>query len=159
MSDDDAELLAAYDAQMRGVPPVRPVGTTYEQDGPLVRIVGQFRGLVTAPRDVGLRGAALDALIARQREYFAARGEAVEWKVRGHDAPGDLRQRLLAAGFAPEDQETVLVRDAEGLAAAPAGPPLPADVTLRQTTEAADLRRLGFRAITTTTPYVWTPHS
>nr|WSX76870.1 GNAT family N-acetyltransferase [Streptomyces sp. NBC_00899] len=144
MTEDDAKLLDAYDAQMRGVPPVRPVGAHYEQDGPLVRIVGQFRGFVTAPQDLGLRGAELDALIARQRDYFAARGEAVEWKIRGHDAPADLPERLRAAGFAAEDQETVLVGRADELAAAGAGRrPLAEGVTLRQTTDPADLARVG----------------
>lgn len=37
-------LLSAYDNQMRGTPPVPPAGVTYEKDGPLLRIVGQFRG-------------------------------------------------------------------------------------------------------------------
>jgi len=142
VTEDDVTLLAAYDAQMRGVPPVRPTGTRYEQDGPLVRIVGQFRGFVTAPQDPGVRGAELDALIARQRDYFAARGEAVEWKVRGHDAPADLPERLRAAGFAPEDQETVLVGRADELAGA-APRPLADGVTVRQTTDAGDLRRVG----------------
>ncbi|WUH95743.1 GNAT family N-acetyltransferase [Streptomyces sp. NBC_00433] len=136
-------LLAAYDAQMRGVPAVRPAGTRYEEDGGLVRVVGQFRGLVTAPRDVGVRGAELDALIARQRDYFAARGEAVEWKVRGHDVPADLTERLRAAGFAAEDRETVLVARAAELAQATAGRPLPDGVTLREATAAADLRGIG----------------
>lgn len=137
------QLLAAYDAQMRGVPPVRPTGTRYEHDGPLVRTVGQFRGFVTAPQDPGLRGAELDALIARQRDYFAARGEAVEWKVRGHDAPADLPERLAAAGFVPEDRETVLVARAADLAAGPAPRPLADGVTVRQTTDPGDLRSIG----------------
>lgn len=41
-------LLSAYDDQMRGAPPHPPTGVTYEQDGPLLRIVGQFRGFVGA---------------------------------------------------------------------------------------------------------------
>lgn len=143
MTEDDTSLLAAYDAQMRGVPPVLPVGVRYERDGPLVRIVGQFRGFVTAPRDLGVSGADLDALIARQRDCFAARGEAVEWKIRGHDAPADLPERLRAAGFVAEDQETVLVGRADELAASGTAHPLGDGVTLRQTTAADDLRRIG----------------
>jgi hypothetical protein len=79
--NDIDTLLAAYDEQMRGAPPNPPAGVRYEQDGPLLRIVGQFRGFISAPRDVGVRGTELDQLIARQRDYFAARGEAVEWTV------------------------------------------------------------------------------
>ncbi|WP_055585415.1 GNAT family N-acetyltransferase [Peterkaempfera griseoplana] len=139
MTDIDG-LLAAYDEQMRGAAPTPPAGARYEQDGPLLRIVGQFRGLVTGPADLGVGGAALDGLIARQRDYFAARGEAVEWKVRGHDRPADLTDRLRAAGFVPEAQETVLIGRADELAAEPV---LPDGVVLRQVTEDRDMRRIA----------------
>jgi hypothetical protein len=137
---DIETLRAAYDEQVRGVPPHPPAGVTHEQDGPLLRIVGQHRGFVTGPRDLGLRGTELDRLIARQRDYFAARGEAVEWKTRGHDLPADLPERLRAAGFVPEEQETVLIgRTAE--LAVPAAPP--EGVTLRQVTADADMHRIA----------------
>ena len=133
-------LLAAYDEQLRGAPPTPPIGVTYEGDGPLLRITGQFRGLVSAPRDVGVRGLELDRLIARQRDYFAERGEAVEWKTHGHDLPADLPQRLLTAGFVAEEEETVLI----GVAAEMAAEMAPPDgVVLRQVTTDTDMRRIA----------------
>jgi hypothetical protein len=75
-------------------------------------------GRIRAPRDVGVTGAGLDRLIARQRDYFQARGEGVEWKVRARDRPADLAERLAAAGFVPE----VLVGFAEEVAAEPSCP-------------------------------------
>jgi ribosomal protein S18 acetylase RimI-like enzyme len=138
---DTEILLAAYDDQMRGAPPHPPAGVTYEQDGPLLRIVGGFRGLVSGPRALGVPGAELDRLIARQRDYFAARGEAVEWKTRGHDDPADLTVRLRAAGFVPEDPETVLVGRAADIGVRE--PVLPEGVTLRRVTRAADMRRIA----------------
>ncbi|MFI7005270.1 GNAT family N-acetyltransferase [Streptomyces sp. NPDC050145] len=133
------ELRAAYDSQLRGVTP--PGGSTrIETDGPLTRVVGWHRGFVTGPRDLGVRGDELDALIARQRDFYAARGEAVEWKTRGHDLPGDLVERLTAAGFVPEDSETVLIGQSADLAADPV---LPDGVTLRRVTAASDLRRIA----------------
>ena len=134
-------LLAAYDDQMRGAPPVPAAGVTYEKDGPLLRIVGETRGFVTGPRDLGVQGRALDELIVRQRDFFAARGEGVEWKIRGHDEPADLTERLRAAGFVPEDQETVLIGRTEELTAKE--PALPDGVTVRRVTEAADLHRIA----------------
>jgi hypothetical protein len=134
-------LLAAYDDQMRGAPPSPPAGVAHEYDGPLLRIVGQFRGLVSGPRDLGVRGAELDRLIVRQRDYFAARGEAVEWKTRGHDTPADLVDRLRAAGFVPEDQETVVIGRAAELAVR--HPVLPEGVTLRRVTAEAAMRRIA----------------
>ncbi len=136
-SDD---LLALYDDRMREPPPTPPRCAVYERVGPLVRIVGQFRGFVSAPRDIGVRGAELDRLIAEQRDYFAGRGETVEWKVRAHDEPADLPDRLRAAGFVAEDEETVLVGSASEMVAAP---PLPEGVTVRRVSSAHDLRRLA----------------
>ncbi|MFC8359546.1 GNAT family N-acetyltransferase [Streptomyces griseorubiginosus] len=134
-------LLSAYDDQMRGAPPTPPAGVTYEQDGPLLRIVGQFRGFVSGPRELGVEGDALDALIARQRDFFAARGEALEWKTRAHDTPADLTERLRAAGFVPEERETVLIGRAAEMAVGE--PTLPDGVTLRRVTAEADMRRIA----------------
>lgn len=133
-------LLSAYDEQTRArIPAVPARGVTYEYDGALLRETGRFRGFVETPRDAGVRGPALDALIARQRDHFAARGQAVEWKTRAHDRPADLPRRLLAAGFVPEERESVLVGLAARLAGDAAPPP---GVTVRQVSADADLRRI-----------------
>ena len=54
-----------------------------------------------------------DHWVARQVEFFTARGQRLEWKTYGYDEPADLPERLVRAGFVPEDPEVVL------LAAAP----------------------------------------
>ena len=135
-------LLAAYDEQLR-LAETRNLtpGAVAERDGPIVRVVGQHRrGFVSGPRDLGVAGAVLDALIARQRDFFAARGEAVEWKTRGHDLPGELPERLVAAGFVAEPRETVLIGPARELAT----PPLLADgVTVREVRDDADMHRIA----------------
>ncbi|MFI1990837.1 GNAT family N-acetyltransferase [Actinoplanes sp. NPDC020271] len=137
---DTSALLDAYDAQMRTPPGAAPAGITHEYDGPVRRVVGGPVGRIRAPRDPGVTGPELDRLIARQRDYFQARGEGVEWKVRAHDRPADLPERLVAAGFVPERPSTVLI----GLAAEVAADPvLPEGVVLRQVTAEADLRRIG----------------
>jgi len=133
-------LLAAFDAQARAEPSDPPPGVWHEADGPLVRVVGQERGFISAPRDTGARGADLDRLIARQRDYFAARGEPVEWKTYGYDEPADLPDRLRDAGFVPEDPETVVVALTTDIAAEPV---LPDGVALRQVTADKDMRRIG----------------
>ncbi|MEV4096490.1 GNAT family N-acetyltransferase [Streptosporangium saharense] len=133
-------LLNVYDQQMRGVPPRPAAGVSHEKDGPVLRVVGERRGLVTGPRDLGIEGTALDKLIARQRDFFAARGEAVEWKTRGHDHPEDIVERLVKAGFQAEETETVMI----GLVAETAAEPvLPAGVVLREVRDLADLRRIA----------------
>ncbi len=76
-----------------------------------------------------------------------ARHEAVEWKTRGHDLPADLTDRLRAAGFVPEDRETILVGLAADMAADPV---LPDGVSLVRVTDEA-----GFRAIAAMESEVW----
>ncbi|GHJ13513.1 GNAT family N-acetyltransferase [Micromonospora sp. AKA38] len=144
MTDLDARALRdAYDTQVRPeLPDPVPAGVTIERDGPLFRVLGlDQRGFLTYRTLDGLAGAELDALIARQVELFRARGEAVEWKLAGHDEPADLGDRLRAAGFVPEDEETVVVGPVAPLAAAV--PVLPEGVRLREVTGRADLARIA----------------
>ena len=138
MNDDD--WLAAFDEQTRVAPALLPHGVEAEWDGPLLRITGEHRGLVGLAPGARVEGGDLDRLIARQRDLFAARGEAVEWKAYGHDLPADLPERLCAAGFVPEERETVMVGLAAELAV---DAPPPDGVVLRRVTDAADLRRIA----------------
>ncbi len=140
---DPAALLAAYDTQLRGHPPdPLPVGWRVERDGPVVRqFMGDGGGFVGYRSVADLPPDELDALIARQRDVFAALGQQVEWKWHAHDRPADLPDRLRAAGFAPEEPETVVVGLAEPLAAEPVR--LPDGVRLRPVTERVDLDRIA----------------
>ena len=111
MTDQRDRLLATFDLQLRGegVEPL-PLGAVAELDGPLERITGLGTArlhLLPRPRRAG--GRELDELIARQVRFFGERDEAVEWKLYGHDLPADLAERLRAAGFVPEDAETVVI--------------------------------------------------
>jgi GNAT superfamily N-acetyltransferase len=137
---DTAALLAAYDARMRMPPGAVPTGVTYEYDGPVLRVVGAHTGRIRAPRDVGVTGAELDRLIARQCDYFQARGQGVEWKLRAHDLPTELPERLVAAGFTATHPSAVLLGFAGEVAADPV---LPDGVVLRQADGADDLRRIA----------------
>ncbi|MBW1599544.1 GNAT family N-acetyltransferase [Streptomyces sp. JJ38] len=134
-------LRAAYDARLRGWCAPLPSGAREERDGPLLRVVGLHEGFVIGPRDLGVRGEGLDRLIGRQRDFFAARGEAVEWKTHGHDLPEDLPARLRAAGFLPEPPETVVIGEAARIAGIEAEPP--PGVTLRTVSAPEDLERFA----------------
>ncbi len=137
--------LAAYDAQLRDrVSDRLPAGVTVERDGPLLRFFGLFgegnRGFVSYRDLDGLDGADLDALIARQVRVFAERGERFEWKLHAHDRPPDLSQRLRAASFVPEEEETVVIAPVDEIAGRPV---LPEEVSLREVTDRSDLDRIA----------------
>jgi GNAT superfamily N-acetyltransferase len=139
---DVSDLLAAYDAQLRDrVPDPLPRGVRVERDGPLVRFLGFTGGGFVGYRDLGgLDGSALDELIARQITVFAERGERFEWKLHGHDRPADLPERLRAAGFEPEEVETVVIAPVDAIAGVPL---LPEGVSLREVVDRADFDRIA----------------
>jgi GNAT superfamily N-acetyltransferase len=123
------------------VPAPLPDGVRAERDGPIVRIIGWPRGGFVDYRNLGgLEGADLDELIMRQVRVFAERGESFEWKTHGYDRPADLPDRLCAAGFIAEPQETVLVARV-GTIARECDPPR--GVALREMVEEADFRRVA----------------
>jgi GNAT superfamily N-acetyltransferase len=118
-----------------------PAGVRVEQDGPLLRWVGGKNGGFIDYRDLGgLEGDEVDELIARQVRVFAERGERFEWKLHAHDQPPDLAQRLLAAGFVPEEVETVVIAPVSTVAGEPR---LPDGVRLREVSARADLDRIA----------------
>ncbi len=53
----------------------------------------------------------VDAAIQEQIAYFSANNQPFEWKVYAHDTPPDLRERLVAYGFEPEDADAIMVLD------------------------------------------------
>jgi GNAT superfamily N-acetyltransferase len=140
----EPELLAAYDAQLRGeAPDPLPAGVGVARDGPLLRLTGLGRGGFIEYRDLGgLDGLALDALIARQVDVFRALGEPFEWKLHGHDLPRDLPERLRAAGFVPEEIETVMITEVSAIAGEPV---LPDGVAVREVADPGEVRGFGER--------------
>jgi GNAT superfamily N-acetyltransferase len=139
---DTADLLAAYDAQLRATfPDPLPSGWSVDRDGPIVRFQGIADRAWVLYRDLdGLEGPALDELIERQIRHFAKRGQRFEWKLHGHDKPEDLPERLAAHGFVPEEVETVVIARVEDIAEQP----LPPDgVRLREVIERRDIAKIA----------------
>jgi GNAT superfamily N-acetyltransferase len=146
-------LLAAYDQQLRAaMPDPLPEGVFAEHDPPVTRFVGFGSQGWVEYRDLGdLDEAELDALIARQIARFRERGERFEWKLHGHDRPSFLVERLLAAGFQPEDQETVVIAAIDDLHLAVDPPD---GVVIREVHERADFERIAEMEVV-----VWGPGS
>lgn len=134
-----SELLAAYDAQLRGHAEVLGA-LAWDRAGPLWRARFPTSGFVSYEHLDGLTGAALERLVIETRDHFAADPavESVEWKTRGHDDVPDLHEILVAAGFLPEEVETVMVGEAASLAV---DVELPPGVVVRRAAARADLDR------------------
>lgn len=135
------DLRVAYDEQLRGAERTFHPGVRFEQHGPLRRTVSRTPALISAPVDLGVYGTELDALIAREQAYFAARRQPVEWEVCTHDQPADLPERLVRAGFQPQPPDAVMIGVVAELSSV--SPPLPDGVTVRRVSERADLERIA----------------
>jgi GNAT superfamily N-acetyltransferase len=141
-ADDTSALRDAYDAQLRAhVHDRLPESIRVDWDGPLMRLTGfGDRGFI-GYRDLGgLEGEALGELIARQIRFFAERGQGFEWKLHGHDLPADLAERLRAAGFEPEETETVVIGAVADLSVEAV---LPDGVTIQEIVERRDFGRIA----------------
>jgi GNAT superfamily N-acetyltransferase len=116
---DTTGILELFDEQMR------------KQAAPDCLYVGDgWAGVLWRPDDGDV-----EPLVARLRELDGHR----EWKYYSHDGP-ELRERLVAAGLVPEDQETVVLAEAASVE------PPPPDVELRiATDEFVDLAATVFR--------------
>ena len=147
-------VLARFDARLRRGALPDP-GAAIERMGGVVRQVGPpghsndagsnnggegggavWNGVLWSDLDPG--GA--DAAIAETIDRYAALGLDFEWKWYAHDRPADLPDRLRAAGFEPDEPETLMVAEvatvlsAEGL---PSTVDPPAGVELRPVTDEA----------------------
>jgi GNAT superfamily N-acetyltransferase len=136
-AEETRALRDRYDREVRAGRQAEDPAYVAEWDGPVYRLTGPGpepgdNCVLLSRLDAG----DADAAIARQVAHYGARGHAFEWKLYDHDLPADLPARLAAAGFAPEEPETLVVRDLE----APARPHVaPAGVHLRRLDDPADL--------------------
>ncbi|MFJ7151397.1 GNAT family N-acetyltransferase [Streptomyces sp. NPDC100445] len=120
---DHPAVLARYDREMRENARPDGPGARIERAGAVVRQVADahgWNGVLWSGLDAAGAGRAIRDQIAR----FTGLGRDFEWKVYGHDGPADLGDRLLAAGFRAEPEETLMVGEVSGQVAAvrpPAG--------------------------------------
>ncbi|MDH6628546.1 GNAT superfamily N-acetyltransferase [Streptomyces sp. LBL] len=111
---DLSAVLALYDRDMReGAQPDGP-DARIERVGRVVRQVSSaqgWNGVLWSDLDE----ASADAAIAEQIAHYSVPGRAFEWKLYGHDLPVDLGQRLRAAGFTAESEETLMIGEVADL--------------------------------------------
>ena len=146
MTDADrSTLLAAYDAQLRRDAEVPSAISTTELGPLLLATYLGGRGFITyrsLDTDAGpATEESVRRLVGAALEHYQALPEIhkVEWKTRGHDHAPRLHEALLAAGFEPEESESVMVGDATLLAV---DVTVPDGVTVRRLTDEGDVRRM-----------------
>ena len=125
---DVGAMLALFDAQMRADPPPKPGLARSWCDG-VLRTTGTFDFIEWW--DFPAERAA--TVVAREAAFFRPRPQALEWKVYSHDGPAGLEAALAAAGFEPEEAETLLVLD---VAAAAIDAPPANGIEIRQVRDA-----------------------
>ncbi|MFI1996191.1 GNAT family N-acetyltransferase [Actinoplanes sp. NPDC020271] len=108
------EVLALFDRQMRREARPGSPASRVDRDDRIVRHVGAA-GDWNAVLWSDLDEETADAVIDEQVRFFDGLGVEVEWKLYGHDRPADLGERLVKAGFVPDDPETLMVAQISGL--------------------------------------------
>ncbi|MCL1871725.1 MAG: GNAT family N-acetyltransferase [Promicromonosporaceae bacterium] len=143
-----AALLAAYDAQLRGLGET-PGAIAVTTLGPLFvatfaegRRFISYRAL-TSDDGTPLDAAGVHALVAAVAQHLLDDPGATEaeWKTRAHDVAPGLDGALREHGFEPEHTESIMIGEAQVLA--DADTPLPDGVTLRRITSEADVRSMA----------------
>jgi hypothetical protein len=136
---DHDTVLAAFDRQMRQQARPDSPGALIERAGRVVRqtdVAEGWSGILWSDLDQDTA----DAAIADQIRHFTALGREFEWKLYAHDHPGDLAERLRAAGFTPEPAEALMVAEVEALTTDAA---LPEGITLRRVTDPDDVELMA----------------
>jgi hypothetical protein len=110
------ELLAEYDREMRRDPP-NSSGATFERAGALVRERHTGDTIIYSE----LTSASAPAAVLAESRRAEALGRELEWKVYSHDQPAELPSILKAAGFRPDEPETLVIFDLRELQGAEPG--------------------------------------
>jgi ribosomal protein S18 acetylase RimI-like enzyme len=156
---DLTELLTAYDVQLRREPALPSAGWRIDRvddPAPLLRMTapeGSSWGDMVVWSD--LDESTADAAIAASIDYFRGLGRSFEWKHHGYDRPADLPDRLRAAGFVPDPEETVVAGRVDEVLERLAGAPAPEGITLRHLREDPDERAADWAAIGVLHTRVW----
>jgi GNAT superfamily N-acetyltransferase len=134
---DSASVLALFDRQIRRDHRGEGPGDQVSRMGHVVRLVSSdgagWCGVIWSD----LKAETADAAIASEVRYFTELGREFEWKLYSHDQPGDLDERLLAAGFVAEAPEALMFAEIGDL---PTEPVLPEGVRIEEVRDAAGVR-------------------
>lgn len=142
---DPADLLAAYDEQLR-TDAETPSAIEVVPLGPLrlVRFAGG-RGFVTYRELGGTDSNTIRNLVQRTVAHFLKDPSTtrIEWKTRGHDRAPGLHEALTETGFTAQETESIMIGSAQRL---DVDVDLPKGVRLRRITDEEDVRVMSAMA-------------
>jgi GNAT superfamily N-acetyltransferase len=139
---NDAELLAAFEAQIRQDTGPDLAGWVVERVGPVLRATAPPAsprgGWVLHTDFAGCSSDEIDSAIRDTVAHFATYGRPWEWKTYSHDEPADLPDRLAAAGLMAEELEALVIGEVDVVVAACADVVVPPGTQIREPTSDAD---------------------
>jgi len=136
---EDADLMKAFDTQIRRVPDAAPGfhAEVLTDPAPMIWVTPE-----TPEASWGggvfwcdLHEDSADAAIAATVEHFRPLGREIEWKYYAYDRPADLTDRLSAAGFVADDEEALVVGEVSDVRDRLAAAPEPEGITIRRLRE------------------------
>jgi len=136
---EDADLLKAFDTQIRRVPDATPGfrAEVLTDPAPMIWVTPETPdaswggGVFWCDLDEDNA----DAAIAATVEHFRPLGREIEWKYYAYDRPADLTDRLSAAGFVADDEEALVVGEVSDVRDRLAAAPEPEGITIRRLRE------------------------
>ncbi|MFC5886324.1 GNAT family N-acetyltransferase [Kitasatospora sp. CM 4170] len=137
---DHEKLLALLDARMRRGAGAETPAARIEQGAGVVRQSGPesvWNGVLWSDLDAGTA----DGVIAEQVRHYTELGQDFEWTLYAHDRPADLADRLVAAGFTPDEPETLMVAEVADLVRRTDGTGAPG-IELREVTDEAGVAQV-----------------
>ncbi|MGN6795901.1 MAG: GNAT family N-acetyltransferase [Streptosporangiaceae bacterium] len=137
-----SEVLAAFNQQVRQNTSPDGTGARFETDAHVVRRIAQHGLGGSGVQWSDLDPASAGEVIAAEVKYFGERGERFEWKLYSYDQPADIADRLVAAGFVPEEPESLMIAVIAEIIDELRSAQLPPGVTLDRATDDAGIDRL-----------------
>lgn len=139
---NSSEVLAAFNQQVRQSTSPDGTGARFETDAYVVRRIAEPGLGGSCVLWSSLDAANANEVIAAEVQFFGGRGERFEWKLYSYDEPADLSDRLTAAGFVPEEPESLMIAVIEEIIDELRSAELPPGVTLDRPTDEAGIDRL-----------------
>ena len=137
-----SEVLAAFNQQVRQSTSPDGTGARFETHPHVIRRIAQPGLGGSGVLWTSLNAVNADEVIAGEVRLFGERGERFEWKLYSYDEPADLPDRLAAAGFVPEEPESLMIAVISDIIDQLRSAELPPGVTLERPADEAGIDQL-----------------